>query len=245
MSRQLVSVIMPAFNASRFIEESVRSILAQSHKNLELIVCDDCSSDKTSKVVSNLALEDSRVKFISNDANLGIAKTRNKCIEIALGDVIAFCDSDDVWHPKKLETQLSVLNYKKYAVICSNCLVINQSGEVLKARTFPEVIDFFMMRYRNFIINSSAIYYKPEAPLFFTEIKHEDYLFWLKLVGKREIFCVQKELVKYRVHSDNVTKNKLKSFFWHYHVWRANDEDLLSIVKFFCLNIWSRLRSIS
>ena len=129
MKKQLVSVIMPAFNASAFISDSIDSILKQSYKNLELIICDDCSSDETLDLASQFSKYDDRINLISNSTNLGIAQSRNRCISIAKGEIIAFCDSDDVWQNDKLELQVKKLLSEDYSVISSNCYIIDASGK--------------------------------------------------------------------------------------------------------------------
>ena len=241
MKKQLVSVIMPAFNASAFISDSIDSILKQSYKNLELIICDDCSSDETLDLASQFSKYDNRINLISNSTTLGIAQSRNRCISIAKGEIIAFCDSDDVWQNDKLELQVKKLLSEDYSVISSNCYIIDASGKKIGKRIYPKIITKKMMRFRNFIINSSAIFKKEDIDIIFEEIKHEDYLYWLNIV-KKNVYCFQQPLINYRVHESNFTNNKIKSLIWHYYVWRKKGESLFIIPILFFLNLISRYK---
>lgn len=103
----MVSVIIPSYNREDTIERSVRSVLNQTYKDLEVIVVDDCSTDNTEAVVKSI--QDSRVRYFCLEKNSGACAARNKGIEISRGDIIAFQDSDDEWRPEKLEKQLKTM----------------------------------------------------------------------------------------------------------------------------------------
>lgn len=112
MEYDLVSIIMPSYN-STYISESIDSILAQSYENWELLITDDCSTDNTRDIVAEYAAKDPRIKLFKLKQNYGAGVARNNSIEQARGRFIAFCDSDDMWLPEKLEKQISfMLKYK-------------------------------------------------------------------------------------------------------------------------------------
>lgn len=111
----MVSVIIPSYNREDTIERSVRSVLAQTYSDLEVIVVDDCSTDNTENVVR--AIDDNRVRYHCLEKNSGACAARNKGISLAKGDIIAFQDSDDEWRPTKLEKQLAVMEQTK-ADVC-------------------------------------------------------------------------------------------------------------------------------
>lgn len=104
--QDLVSVVMPAFKAEKTIEQSIRSILSQTYRNLELIVVDDCSPDRTAEVVERLAKKDGRIRYIRQPENLGCYPTRNAGVRAARGNIIAFQDADDLSFPDRIETQI-------------------------------------------------------------------------------------------------------------------------------------------
>lgn len=104
----LVSIIMPSWNTANFIAESIQSVLNQTYKNWELIIVDDCSTDNTDEIIKPF-LADKRVKYFKNEKNSGAALTRNRAMRDAQGEWIAFLDSDDLWTPDKLMTQIKLM----------------------------------------------------------------------------------------------------------------------------------------
>lgn len=112
MNEDLVSVIMPAFNSERYIVESIESILNQTYRNIELLITDDGSEDNTISIIKSYAQKDSRVKAFFLKGNTGAGSARNNSIKHAKGRYIAFCDSDDVWLPEKLEKQIRFMQEK-------------------------------------------------------------------------------------------------------------------------------------
>ena len=124
MQKPLVSVIMPAYNAEKYISKAIASVQQQTIENWELIVIDDCSGDGTAEVVAGFAQADSRIRFLKNEQNSGVARTRNRGIEVCTGEYVAFLDSDDIWHPEKLECQIKCLqenngdlSYTSYSIV--------------------------------------------------------------------------------------------------------------------------------
>ena len=106
MNNPLVSVIIPCYNAEKYVEEAVRSIMTQRYKNIEILVTEDCSTDNTLKILKNLEKEDSRIKVIQNKKNLKIVKSLNNMINIAQGKYIARMDADDISLPERIEKQV-------------------------------------------------------------------------------------------------------------------------------------------
>ncbi|WP_341528426.1 glycosyltransferase family 2 protein [Nostoc sp. UHCC 0302] len=104
----LISVIVPAYNAEKFIEKTLNSILSQTYKNIEVIVVDDGSQDRTYTVVKSFAQQDSRV-ILLKQTNAGVAAARNLAIEKSRGEYIAPIDADDIWYPRKIEKQVQCI----------------------------------------------------------------------------------------------------------------------------------------
>jgi teichuronic acid biosynthesis glycosyltransferase TuaG len=126
---ELVSVIVPCFNAAAFITDTLRSVLAQSYESLQLIVVDDRSTDDSAQIVRSLATADPRVSLIEMPANTGApAAPRNAGVRAARGDWVAFLDADDLWHPRKLEFQLRALRLTG-AQMCSTRMRDLRPGE--------------------------------------------------------------------------------------------------------------------
>lgn len=131
MSEPLVSVIMPAYNAGKFIDESIRSVIAQSFTGWELIVVDDGSVDNTKQIVEHFCNADSRIKyFFQTNGKQG--KARNKGIAQARGKYIAFLDADDVWLPQKLEVQLKEIEEKNVDLVFTECIMFSDTVDASK-----------------------------------------------------------------------------------------------------------------
>ena len=113
MIENLVSIIMPSYNTGKYISESIESVIAQTYKKWELIIVDDCSNDLTIKVVQKYLKEYSNIFFIQLEKNSGAAAARNKGIEEAQGEYIAFIDSDDLWEKNKFECQINYMKENK------------------------------------------------------------------------------------------------------------------------------------
>lgn len=129
MAEGLVSVIMPSYNASQFIAESINSVLLQTYSNWELLIVDDCSKDNSVEVAQKFVNIDKRVRLFSLEKNVGAAASRNVAMDNAQGRYIAFLDSDDVWEATKLEKQLLFMKENQYAFTYSNYYIMSENGE--------------------------------------------------------------------------------------------------------------------
>jgi len=128
---ELISVIMPAYNAARFIAQSIESVLDQTYTNWELIIVDDGSTDNTKEIVSDFEKKDSRIKYIYQ-RNGKQGKARNKGIENAKGELIAFLDAEDILIPTMLEKQLALLHETKADLVFSSVKYVDEQMNELK-----------------------------------------------------------------------------------------------------------------
>ncbi|MDB6443491.1 Glycosyl transferase family 2 [Pseudomonas sp. NFACC32-1] len=120
LAGELVSVIMPSYNAEALIARSIQSVIDQAYDNWELIVIDDCSKDSTRQVVQSFVEKDARIKLISLERNNGApAAPRNIGVRHATGPWIAFLDADDIWHPQKLKLQMEALEKSGVDFCCT------------------------------------------------------------------------------------------------------------------------------
>lgn len=121
MQNKLVSVIMPVYNIENYVKEAIQSIQNQTYNNLEIIVIDDGSNDKTYQIVEELAKKDNRIKLYKNETNLNVVKTRNRALSYAIGEFIAMMDGDDISAPDRIEKKVKFLeeNFDFDLVGCS------------------------------------------------------------------------------------------------------------------------------
>jgi glycosyltransferase involved in cell wall biosynthesis len=164
-SRALVSVVVPSYNASRYISETLESVLSQTYRNFEVIVIDDGSKDNTSDIVADYARRDSRIRQV-NQPNAGVGAARNRGIAEASGAFIAPLDADDVWYPQKLEKQVASLERKGEDWGFTYCWSksINERGEAKPLSHWPIGGDVFhALIYRNIIGNASVPLFRTSA----------------------------------------------------------------------------------
>ncbi len=220
----LISVIMPAYNAERFIEQAIRSVQEQTVRNWELIVVDDCSADKTAEQIRQLAAEDMRIIPVYSEINHGAAESRNIALRQCRGEFIAFLDADDIWCPQKLEKQLEKARETDADIIYTSYAMIDERGKHCYTDfVVEETTDLKAMLNCN-TIGCSTVMMKAKAlsgQAFVSEFYHEDYVMWLSLlkagckaVGVRDI------LVNYRVARGSRSFNKLKSAQNRWRVYR-------------------------
>lgn len=127
----LVSVIMPSYNSERHIAEAIGSVRAQTLPDWELLVADDCSSDRTREIVRGVSVVDPRVRLLELGENSGAAAARNLSLSRARGRYVAYLDSDDIWYPEKLERQVAFMEERGAAFSCCSYEVIGEDGAPL------------------------------------------------------------------------------------------------------------------
>ena len=200
----MISVIIPTFNREKLISHAINSVLTQTYPVLEILVCDDGSTDNTESVVNSFNNE--KIKYIKCDHSGKPAVPRNVAITKAKGNWIAFLDSDDEWLPHKLESQMSLLNKYELKAICSNALRVdsnkkNQGDYLQNSRS--RKFGFGELLHENVIICSSVLIEKKlidKCGLFNEEDEFraiEDYLLWLKVAKQSQWYYVSESLLKY------------------------------------------------
>ena len=207
-TRPLVSVIMPAYNSDVFIEESINSVLNQSYSNIELIVLNDGSSDHTQQIMDSFG---DRIKAV-HTSNHGVAAARNKEIKLAKGEWIAFCDSDDVWFPDKLEKQLTSINNFIWSYTDSFYIGGEYAGTD-KRSDLSEMVEgsiFESLLVENILTTSSLLIKKQvllDNGLFDESLQAlEDWKLWLAIAKNHPIQYINTPLLNYRVHSGSTSR---------------------------------------
>lgn len=219
----LVSVIMPAYNAEKYIEEAALSVLQQTYTNLELIIVNDCSTDNTLNLINALALHDQRIFVLNNASNLGCADSRSSALRRAKGEYIAFCDSDDVWAKDKLKKQLHYIKKRNADMVFTAYAMIAGDGSFIKRRDAKDIIDMDDLLKENSIIFSTTLFKKASlAGLQFDgSWFHEDYVFLLECLQRKLKFVgIDEILVLYRVHSQGRSQEKINAAKHRWKIYR-------------------------
>jgi glycosyltransferase involved in cell wall biosynthesis len=220
-----VSIITPTFNSERFIAETILSVQAQTYKDWEMIIVDDCSTDRTAEIVASFQEKDSRIKYLYNSTNKGSAFSRNIAIQKAKGKWIAFLDSDDLWYPEKLEKQIEFMTRNDIHFSYTNyCEIDESSKEIGVLISGPEVITNKLMRAYCWPGCLTVMYDAEFLGLMQTaEIKiNEEYALWIKISSVANCHLLDENLAKYRRHNNSLTdKSYLELTKWHYIMFRV------------------------
>lgn len=218
--KELVSIVMPSYNTAEYIAESIRSVQAQTYSDWELIIVDDCSSDDTDRVVEGF-LSDERIRYFKNEKNSGAAISRNRALREAKGKWVAFLDSDDLWHPEKLERQISFMKENGYAFSYTNYLEINADGMKNGIMvTGPRRITKTGMFHYCWPGCLTVMYDAKTIGLVqIADIKkNNDYAMWLKVCKKADCYLLDEELALYRRgRQGSISSHSIKKLIgWHY-----------------------------
>lgn len=217
---ELVSIVMPAYRAEAYIDETIESVIAQTYPHWELLVADDCSPDNTRERVGDWARKDPRVRLLALERNGGPALARNAALEAARGRWIAFLDSDDLWLPEKLEQQLafhkewkSPLTFTGFRRITSDGM---RTGRYVQP---PKSLNYRQALGRTAIATSSVIIDRAvTGDVRMKPVYYDDFACWLEILrpggtGRG----LDADFMRYRVNLGSVSRNKLKSVR---EVWR-------------------------
>ncbi|MUK67962.1 glycosyltransferase family 2 protein [Aliivibrio fischeri] len=242
----LVSIVTPAFNSSEFIIYTYESIKSQSISNWELLITDDCSSDNTLNVLKKLSETDNRVKVFKNKINSGAAVSRNNSISHSKGKYIAFIDSDDLWLPSKLETQIEFMennlvdfSFTSYELVDSNGFLLNK---IVDCHGIKSVSYDDMLR-KKATLGCSTVMLRRTAfddismPLIRTG---QDYGLWLKLLKTGvNAYLIPDVLTQYRILPDSISRNKMKKAKRQWQIYREIEKlPLLKSIECFCFYAW-------
>ncbi len=221
-----VTIIMPAYNAEKTLEESVRSVCNQTYPDWELLILDDGSKDGTLTLAKALAEADRRIRVCPNEENMGVSATRNRGVALATFPLIAFLDSDDMWLPEKLEKQLACLAQHPRAALC-----FTGSGFILEDGTasasilhVPTKVEKRELLKQNVISCSSVLARKEDLlanPMPDGTNMHEDFAVWLSLLSSYTYAVgVDEPLLTYRVSRSSKSGQKLKAAKMQWQTYR-------------------------
>jgi glycosyltransferase involved in cell wall biosynthesis len=213
MNHGLVSIVTPAFQAAKFIGETIRSVQAQTYENWELLVVDDKSSDETCDIVTEFASSDDRIRLARQLTNQGPVEARDKALELSRGRYVAFLDSDDLWLPQKLQRQLQFMQSRNAAISFTRFRRMSEDGARLgRLIIIPRALNYRQLL-KNTAMATSTVMIDREmtGPFRMTKIPCDDYALWLEIVGRGFIsFGLDEDLMRYRVVSSSFSRNKKK-----------------------------------
>lgn len=215
MTSPLVSVIIPCYNAVKYIEKSVESIITQSYKNLEILIIDDCSNDGSYQILEKLQKQDNRIKLYRNENNLKIVATLNKLVLLSSGKYIARMDADDISLNTRIEKQVDFLEKNPDYGLCGTSIYrVDEDGKKIGATKFPIKAEDnrFFIRFFPTLCHPTVMARADilKNNLYAEEFNYaEDYELWTRLISKRGINIgnLSEKLFKYRIFSNQVSQS--------------------------------------
>ncbi len=225
LTNPLVTVLMSVYNAEKFVEHAVRSIINQTFKEFEFIVIDDGSTDQTHRI---LAQFDKKVVKVYSQENRGVTASLNRGLLLAKGKYIARMDADDIALPERLQKQVGFLeSHSEIGIVGSAVQVINDSGRKWGVQTFaPTDIGIrWVSLVKNPFVHPSVMFRKnllDEYNLEYRPSSHaEDYDLWVRLLKFTKGSNIEQPLLLYRVHKSNISKlHRNVQFESHYSISR-------------------------
>jgi glycosyltransferase involved in cell wall biosynthesis len=227
-----VSVIMPIYNAEKYLNEAIDSVLNQTYSDFELILLNDKSTDSSKAIIESYLAKDSRIVFIDKETNVGPANLRNEGFDLARGSFIALLDADDIAEPTRFEKQITILKNNSEIGVCGTWFTTFGDKEKSKVIQHPENHNQIKV---NFLIdctigNSTAFFRKD----ILGDIRYdkeyvpvEDYHLWSRLIVKTQFHIIQEALVYYRIHDSNISQTKIDN------VKRSNRRIKIELLKQF------------
>lgn len=211
-----ISIVMPAYNCSKYIEAAVRSALRQTWTDFELIVIDDCSEDATPEIAARLAAEDDRILLLRNERNSGVSASRNTGTARARGEWIAFLDSDDLWREDKLEKQAALIQKHPDAVLCYTASAFmdecgHKSTYILEAEdrtTYQGLLRRNLLSCSSVMVRRDMMLRHPMGG----DRMHEDYAAWLLILREAQYaYGLNEPLLTYRISRLSKSSGRLRS----------------------------------
>ena len=240
----LVSIIMPNFNCEKYIGETVESVLNQTYTDWELLIVDDCSTDKSVEIIRSFMEKDGRIKLFINEKCGGAAASRNRAIREAKGKWIAFLDSDDLWTADKLEKQIKFMEEGGYHFSCTDYDHINEQSQPLNVKvTGPKKVTRHKM-FNYCYLGCLTVMYDSEVTGLIqipdSITKRNDYALWLKISKFAVCYRLSGIYAHYRSRRGSLShQSKLKLIKYHYRLFR-NSENMCAVRALFytCKNLF-------
>lgn len=205
-----VSVIIPTHNSEKYIKETIKSVIDQTYKNIEIIIIDDISTDNTINIIKSINDKRIKIHILKEHAYVGIA--RNKGVDLSTGDFICYLDDDDIYNKNKIEKQLKFMLDNDYAFTYTNFIYVKENGKVHKAN-LPK-----KMRYKDSLKNTciltSTVMFNMnilnKKDIYMPNVKKgQDTLTWWKVLKKGiTAYKLNEYLTNYNIHSNSLSSNK-------------------------------------
>jgi teichuronic acid biosynthesis glycosyltransferase TuaG len=243
----LVSIITPSYNSTKFIPDTINSVLSQTYSNWEMLIVDDCSKDESRQVIGEFTKKDERIKLIELTENSGAAVARNTAIKAAKGKYVAFLDSDDLWVPTKLEKQIQFMEENDYAFTYSKYQLMDVNGKLLdRVIEVPNNIEYRSLLSNNIIgCLTAVVNVEKTGQIEMPNIRtRQDFALWLSILKSGiKAYGLQEVLAHYRLVPGSISSNKIKVAKQNWKVYREVEKlGLFTSIIIFSGYAWNAVK---
>jgi glycosyltransferase involved in cell wall biosynthesis len=206
----LVSIVLPTYNGSKFLEESIRSCLDQSYSNFELILTDDASEDSTPEIIAHFERLDSRIRSVRHTSNLGLPAALNSGFAISRGQLLTWTSDDNLYRPDALAVLVDFMKCNpEFDIVYAGFSYVNDQGKVIGRHPVLPVEE---LTYRN-TVGACFLYrrsvYEKIGGYDVNAVQVEDYDFWLRAFKSFRFHALAEDLYFYRVHTDSLSYREI------------------------------------
>ena len=212
MKNELVSIITPSYNSAQFIGQMIESILAQTYTEWELLITDDYSTDNSCAIIQKYTQQDGRIKLFKLTKNSGAGVARNESIKHATGRYIAFCDSDDMWYPDKLEKQVAFMQRMGCGLSYTSYMTCDEMGTLDGIVLCRRQETFATIKRDDKIGCLTAMYDRAIVGKVYMPLirKRQDWGLMLNVLCKCKVaYGIKEPLAIYRLRANSISSNKL------------------------------------
>ncbi len=240
---KLISIVVPVYNAERFLEETVRTVQSQTYQAWELLLVDDCSNDESRNIALRMTEQDARVRLICQETNQGAARARNRGMQEAKGRYLCFLDADDIWEIDKLQQELAFMKEKQAGFVFTGYEFADEAGCGLgKVVTVPEQITYREALKNTTIFTSTVMLDREiieDKYICMPEIPSEDTATWWQILKQYGVaYGLNKNLVKYRRSENTLSSNKWVAIQRIWDLYRKQEG--FSVIKsMYCMFFWA------
>jgi glycosyltransferase involved in cell wall biosynthesis len=212
MQKPLVTILMPVYNAEKFLHEAIDSMLAQTLPDFEFLIIDDGSKDSSIQIIESYT--DPRIRLVKNEQNMGISKTLNRGIELASAELIARMDADDRSYPQRLQKQYDYFQrHPDCALLSTWAKMITEDHEHVRTEKYRSRLHYYNLTFECWMYHPTVMFTKAavtDVGMYTIPYAEDFELFW-QLSRKYKIACLEEVLVDYRITTQSlhqVTKKK-------------------------------------
>lgn len=215
-NNETVSVIIPVYNACKYIGETIESALKQTYRDIEFILVDDCSTDHSRQIIEGYMKNAQNIVYHLQEKNAGAAVARNKALDLAKGRYVAFLDSDDLWYPEKIEKQIALMKASSEIAFCYTAYeMIDDDGNLIKGKTkILKKTEYKHLLKKTIIATPTVMLDRQQTSEFMIPLRRtgQDYAYWLLLLRNLGYaYGIDEALVRVRRRGNSLSKNKFQN----------------------------------